>query len=361
MNSRERLTRCFFGLETDRPAVYVRSGYPSNDCTYDDLKQYMATNSDLKKIVNGRIEKDYPVKTQSEYYSKDYVREITTLDTPMGELSCSRYISLNGNSSMSETHLIKTREDAEKYLSLPIPEMEGDISFIADAVREMGERGIVDVSLGINPAGSVAQLIGSENFAIMTLTDRDIIHALCERQLEIIMNTAKFLIGNKIGPFFSMSGEELIVPPLHGVKDFYDFNVRYDKPIIDLVHEAGGRMHIHCHGSVGKVLDGFLEMGTDVLHPFEAPPMGDITASEAKRRVRGKICIEGNIQIAHMYEHTPEQIREETEELIRDAYDDHRGLIVCPTASAYIYGKGGECLKQFKSMVETVINMTPNT
>lgn len=357
MNSRERLTRCYFGLETDRPAVYVRTNYPENDCTYDALKKYMGTYSDLKKTLDCRIfEKQYPVITHSEYYSEDYERVITSIDTPMGALSYSFFRGLHGKSSMHETYLIKTREDAEKYLSLPFPILEGDTAFISDAVMEMGDRGIVDASLGANPAGSVAELIGSENFAIMSLTDRDIIHTLCERQMNIMLNTARFLIGNKIGPFFSMSGEEYIVPPLHGAKDFYDFNVKYDKPVIDLIHEAGGRMHIHCHGSISKVLDGFLEMGTDVLHPFEAPPMGDITASEAKRRVRGKICIEGNIQISDMYEHSGEQIRAETEELIRTAFDDHKGLIVCPTASTYIFGKGRECLDQFKAMVETVMN-----
>ncbi len=101
-----------------------------------------------------------------------------------------------------------------------------------------------------------------------------------------------------------MAGEEYLVPPLHGPTDFCDFNVRYDKPIIDLIHDAGGRVHIHCHGSVKRVMAGFLDMEVDVLHPFEAPPMGDITPAEAKEVIRGRVCYEGNIQIHHMYEHS---------------------------------------------------------
>ena len=100
-------------------------------------------------------------------------------------------------------------------------------------------------------------------------------------------------------------------------------------------------------------------MGADVLHPFEAPPMGDITAAEAKAQARGKLCLEGNIQIAAMYEHRPEAIRAETKALIRDAFDDRRGLIVCPTASPYIRGAGGQCLEQFKAMIDTVVNWKP--
>jgi hypothetical protein len=74
-----------------------------------------------------------------------------------------------------------------------------------------------------------------------------------------------------------MDGQERVAPPLHGPLDFHDFNARYDKPIIDLIHEIGGRMHVHCHGSIKRVLNYFVDMQVDVLHPFEAPPMGDIT------------------------------------------------------------------------------------
>ena len=125
--------------------------------------------------------------------------------------------------------------------------------------------------------------------------------------------------------------------------------------MIDLIHEAGGRVHCHCHGSIGKIFGDFVDMGIDVLHPFEAPPMGDITPAEAKAMARGKLCLEGNIQIADMYEHTPEQIREQTESLIRTAFDDQKGLIVAPTASPYIRGAGEKCFPQYRAMIDTVL------
>jgi hypothetical protein len=176
------------------------------------------------------------------------------------------------------------------------------------------------------------ELFGTEMFAILSITDRDTLHRLIERQMTIIQRRVKFLLGAGVGPRFSMLGEEYIVPPLHGPSDFADFNGRYDKPIIDLVHDAGGRMHIHSHGSIKAVFHGFIDMGVDVLHPFEPPPQGDILAREAKSLARGRMCLEGNIQIHRMYEATPEELRVETEQLIRDAFDDGKGLIVCPTA-----------------------------
>jgi uroporphyrinogen-III decarboxylase len=265
------------------------------------------------------------------------------------------FVSLKGQPGLEESFLLKDREDAEKYLSLPVPQVVGEVDAFFSAVEGVQDTGIVDTGLGINPAGFVARLFGSERFAMMTLTDRDIVHILCERQMQIIINRLKFLLDHGVGPYFSMEGEEYIVPPLHGPRDFHDFNTKYDKPIIDLIHDARGRIHVHSHGSVKKVMQEFVDMDVDVLHPFEPPPMGDITPAQAKAVARGKMCLEGNIQINRMYEATPEEIRDETAALIEAAFDDHLGLIVCPTASPYIRGAGQKCFPQYKAMIDTVL------
>ena len=356
MNSRERLRRCYFHEELDRPGVYSRTGFPSQDPTYDKLKSYLQKYTELKQGWDSNsIESSYPVEFHTEPFSEDFEQHIDILHTPKGDLQSSLLISLKGQPGLAETYFIKTREDAEKYLSLPLPGVRGDVSSFFQADKEIGERGIVEVSVGFNPGGFVAELFGSETFALMSVTDRDVIHALCQRRMKIIMNRLNFLLAREVGPYFSMLGEEYIVPPLHGPKDFYNFNVKYDKPIVDLIHDAGGRIHIHCHGSIKRVFQGFVDLGADVLHPFEAPPMGDITPKEAKELARGKLCLEGNIQISSMYENTPEEIRQETEELIEATFDDSRGLIISPTASPYIRGQGERCFAQYKAMIDTVL------
>jgi hypothetical protein len=355
MTRRERLRRCYFHEELDRPGVYCRTGFPQDDPTYDQLKDYLAAHSELKHgWPTGRVQAPYPARTRTKPHSQDYERLFTVLHTPAGYLQSSRLVSLKGQPGMDETHLLKTRQDAEKYLSLPMPELHGEPDDFFAANRQMGERGIVHASLGFNPGGFAAELFGSEAFALMTATDRDVVHALCERQMRIILRRVEYLLARGVGPFWSILGQEYIVPPMHGPADFNDFNVRYDKPILDLIHGAGGRVHVHCHGSIRKVMDGFVEMGADVLHPFEAPPMGDITPAQAKQAARGRICLEGNIQIADMYELTPDEIRSQVEALIATCFDDRRGLIVCPTASPYLRGQGEACLEQFRAMVEAV-------
>ena len=360
MNRRERLRRCYFNEELDRPGVYSRTLFPADDPSYDKLKAYLREHSELKYNWDStQVESDYPVDISTEPYSEELERHTKTFHTPKGDLQFSELVRLKGHCdrepNMHESYLLKNREDAEKYLSLPLPEVGGDVSSFFKAREQVGDSGIVDVDLGTNPGGFAAGLFGSENFAIMSITDRYIIHALCERRMTIIINRLKFLLSEGVDPFFSTLGEEMIVPPLHGPADFYDFNAKYDKPIIDLIHNAGGRVHIHCHASIKKVFQGFIEMGTDVLHPFEAPPRGDISPREAKELACDKLCLEGNIQIDRMYNATPQQIREETQLLIQTVFDDHKGLIVSPTASPYIYGRGEDCFAQYKAMIDTVL------
>jgi hypothetical protein len=355
LTRRERLRRAFEYAPMDRPAIYVRTSYPPGDPSYDRLKAYLEETTARKaRFTAGRFLSPLPLEERMEPYSEEYDRKIMTLHTPKKDLVRTVFMGKGGRPPMVEKHFLEDEEDAEAYLSLPerVPQGEADDFFRMD--REVADAGIVDVALGLNPGGFVSELFGSEEFAVMSIDERDLLHELMERRTREILHMIDHGVTHGIGPFWSMEGEEYIVPPLHGREDFEDFNHRYDKRIIDRLQAAGHRMHIHCHGSVKEVIDLFVEMGAAVLHPFEAPPSGDITAAEAKAAARGKMTLEGNIQIHDMYDHAPEDIREQTEALIRDCFDDGTGLIVCPSASPYIPGGGERCFPQFEAMVETV-------
>ncbi|MFW6189719.1 MAG: uroporphyrinogen decarboxylase family protein [Planctomycetota bacterium] len=358
MTRRERLRRAYFHRPMDRPAVYNRTNYPPDDPSYDRLKAYLAQHAELKRIWPAMREAEpWPTETRTEPISQDWQRRVKVLHTPDGDLTSSRRVSLTGQPGLDEIWFVETRQDAEKVLSVPDPVLSDDVDGFFTAEEKVGEAGIAQAALGMNPAGFVAgRLCGSENFALLSATDRDVLHALCERRTALLRDRLEFLLARGVGPYFGFAGHEFITPPLHGPRDFEDFNVRYDQQLFDLIHEAGGRVHVHCHGSVKDVMDGFRRAGADVLHPFEAPPCGDIEPAEAKRAARGAICLEGNIQIADMYQSTPEQIRRQVRGLIEDCFDDRRGLIVSPTASPYIRGAGQSCFPQYRAMVEAVRN-----
>jgi hypothetical protein len=291
-----------------------------------------------------------------EDFNKDYSRHVLTIDTPKGEL---RKVVMNGlkkQPNYTAEHFIKTPDDAEKYLSMPDDIFDFNPEHFFEMDRKIGDRGIVVMELGNNPAGTVVELLGSETFAFWSIEHRDILHELMEREKKQLMKTVETLQNYKVGPYFAMLGQEYITPPLHGRNDFFDFNVKYDKHISDLIHNGGGYVHIHCHGQIKKMLDAFIEIGADVLHPIEAPTMGDVTIKEAKDALRGKICIEGNIQIGDMYESNPDEIRKMVTEVIDVAFDDSRDLIICPTASPYVPEMSRKAFDNYTALIDTILS-----
>ena len=356
LTRRERLERAYTHQEMDQPGVYVRTSFPREDPTYDALKAYLARHSELKGHwgSNG-VQEPYATETFTEPISATTERRVTVLHTPAGDLRWSLQANLDLREEVDDEPMIKSIQDARTYLSLPAPKMRGDASRFFQMRQELGDTGLPEVGLGLNPAGRVAWMCGSENFALFSATDRDVIHELCRREMEVLLARVRHVLAQGAGPYWGTLGQEYIVPPLHGPRDYQDFNVRYDKPVFDLIHEAGGRIHVHCHGRVKAVFQHFLEEGIDVLHPIEPPPMGDITAGQAKAMAGRRMTLEGNIQIADMYEKSPGDIRRHTESLIADAFADRQGLIVCPTASPYMRGKGMECFPRFKAMIDAVL------
>lgn len=318
MKSSERLRRFYFHQEMDRPAAVIRWWGFRDDPSLTDLSRLMREQADW-------VEPWFP-----DLFGRD-----------------------------RKTYPLKGMEDAERYLAQPLPEIGGDVSGFFRLRQEVGDRGIVLVALGCNPAGQVASFFGSEKFAILSVDARDLLHRLMQREQEIKKRIVRFLVGQGVGPYFAIDGQEMITPPLHGRDDFYDFNVRYDRPLADLIHAANGRLNVHCHGSLKAVLDGFIDLGADVLHPFEAAPMGDVTPAGVKQALRGRVALEGNIQIADFYEKTPGDIRAQVQALIRDCFDDRRGLAVTATASPFMTGRGHDCFPQYLALVEAVTAYPP--
>jgi len=111
----------------------------------------------------------------------------------------------------------------------------------------------------------------------------------------------EYLLARGVRGVYGFSGEEYAAPPLLSPRDFHEFATQPEREILDLIHCHGCLVHVHCHGPMDAILEDFVEMGADCLHPIEAPPLGDMPLAEAKRRIGGQVCLEGNIQIGDIY------------------------------------------------------------
>ncbi|MGB9596102.1 MAG: uroporphyrinogen decarboxylase family protein, partial [Candidatus Poribacteria bacterium] len=305
MSGRERLLRVFRQQETDRMPIWLwgvdpmfKSGRPSWEPLYELVEKY---ELDIMRSWAPRPKNPPsnpappPERSQSEY--SDMWEYKFVIKTPKGNLTQIYLAPKDGSPGYVKKDYIKTAEDAEKWLSLPhnIVEPDLDIDSYFDLLEKTGDRTIIMVGIG-EAMYSIEALMGSETFGFFLMDHRDLLHEMISRAYENIENFVKYCLKHNIGDYFGWVGPELCIPPLASPKDFREFVFKYDKPIIDLIHDAGKLVWVHCHGDMKPVLLDFVEMGVDCLNPIEPPPVGGLTLAEAKKLVNGRMTLDGGVE-----------------------------------------------------------------
>ncbi|MFW6154652.1 MAG: uroporphyrinogen decarboxylase family protein [Planctomycetota bacterium] len=369
MTSRERLVALLRGEPTDRIGVHVMGVRPWTDWwmagrhpSYGPVIRAVAAKADLPAAIgfetgffDSAAEIDRTRSVEPVPGHTGVAHRITRVRTPDGALRQVYAVDTANPLPMPVEHFIKTPADLDRFLALPYVPVRPDIEPIVALDRRIGDRGIVMVGLGSDPIGQVHQLLGSERMAIWACEHRDGIHRLLaemlRRKLDVVEAFAATGLARQLPVCFMHTGAEAAVPPLHGPADFRDFVTRYDTPLHEAIHAIGGFVRVHCHGSVGKVLDDFVAMGVDMLHPVEAPPMGDITLPDAKRRAAGRMTLEGNLQIAHFYEDPPDAFAAVVEQTIAEGAPGGR-FCLTPTASPYTVELSDRAATNYLTMID---------
>jgi uroporphyrinogen-III decarboxylase len=299
-------------------------------------------------LLSGTTEAHYSTETIPGDEWNDVIR---TLHTPAGELTARFKSSNRGLPGLEIEHFVKSLDDLECIASIPYEPVQVDPAGFFESDGSLGDDGVVMCSVA-NPLYTFAMLMGSELLAIWSIEERDMIvewiYTLTERTCDILGQQ----LAAGIGPAYCMLGEEYITPPLHSAKDFREFCVEPEKEISRRIHDAGCILHTHCHGPLDAILEDFVELGSDVLHPVEAPPLGNVTIEDAKRRIGGQICIEGNIQIGDIYSAPTQHIVDEVKRNI-DAAAPGGGYVLAPTASPHTQVLTDQTVKNYVAMVET--------
>ncbi|MBN1347420.1 MAG: hypothetical protein JXQ73_32320 [Phycisphaerae bacterium] len=345
MTSRERLMTAYRGGRPDRVPIRIWGVVPEKIPPHPSFQPIcdLSARTDLvgdwepkNSGVFGTASEAVSVKTFERACEVQGHKEVVTVvKTPAGELRSVYYQPLEpGLPGYQKEYLISSAEDAKRYLSMPYVPPAIDCSDFAAADAAMGDRGVVMAPLGPEPMYHMNALIGSELWAIWLIEERELLHELVRKTFVSTRDFLKQQLAAGVGPLFGYVGPELCIPPLASPRDCRDFVVAYDKPLIDLIHEAGGTCWMHCHGKMGPVIEMFAEMGVDALNPIEPPPMGDIALAEAKARVGGRMALEGNVEQGEFYRVTPEKM----DELVRAAIHQGApggGFILCPTSSPW--------------------------
>lgn len=255
----------------------------------------------------------------------------TTLRGPGGSLtSVSQGIA--GTWAFESTRrFLSSADDVRLYLSWPFASPAAEGASFAALDAEVGGRGVVTWRIP-DALGVVGHSFEPEPFALCSVEAPGIILRLLDVIAARIYAYVEAVLREGARPIVIIGGPEFATPPLLSPRTFDDYVVRFDQPLIDLLHRCGCKVIVHCHGRLDSVLERFVQMGVDALHPFEAPPMGDITPAEAKRRVGRRMCLVGNLQIGDMMTMAPSEIKRQARQLRQSVPD---GLIVTTTATPY--------------------------
>lgn len=365
MTERERMLAAFRREEPDHFPIHVRgvrawderwceSRHESYRPIIEAVREHGAYELGTG-LGGGELLTSHPIDTSVESEDAgDWIIHRTTIETPGGQLTCARKSSTRGLPGLQTEYFVKTLDDLDAMLSIPYEPVRPNMSQFAELDAEIGDRGIVMCALPV-PIYRLALLTGSDRLAIWSITDRDRILAAVDVLLERTLDMLEWAIEQGVGPIFATAGEEFMTPPLAGPADFDEFVVKPGIPVRDRLREAGMLRHVHCHGPLNAILERFVALGADCLHPVEGPPLGDVTFEDAKRRIGDRVCLEGNIQIGDLYHDPTDELVEKVKRTI-DAGAPGGGFILCPTASPHTAELTPLTVRNYLAMIETAID-----
>jgi len=107
---------------------------------------------------------------------------------------------------------------------------------------------------------------------------RELALKLCTTEIDAIKISSPFAGAGFISPAF-----------------YARFVLPFERQIIAAIKSQGVHAYLHTCGAIGDRLEMMLTSGTSGLECLDPPPLGNVELAEAKRLVRGKCFIKGNI------------------------------------------------------------------
>lgn len=343
LSSRERLLRVFRQQSTDRMPIRlwgVDPMFPSTRSSWEPLYElvekyeldimrwwYPGKSRNVDKFHDPAIHLQTSMESglfsslveelRKESNKPDMWEYETVIKTPAGNLTQIYYQPKDGSPGYVRKYCIEDINDAEKWLSIPHPTAKPtvEVDSYFELQRKTGDRAIIMVMIP-EAMYSVHALMGSKAFSFWLKEKRSLLHKMIDRSYKKIENLVKHLLSHGVGDCYGWVGPEVCIPPLASPKDFREFVFNYDKRIIDLIHDAGKLVWIHCHGDMKPVLLDFMRMEVDCLNPIEPPPVGSLTLTEIKKIVNGEMTLDGGVPNSSFELLEPEGMEELVEKTV---------------------------------------------
>lgn len=206
----------------------------------------------------------------------------------------------------------KSADDVRNLLAIPWESPEVDATPFIERKDQIGEDGLVGVGM-TNPGGIAARFLSPQDYSLLWMDDRATFMELCEVAAERCNWWVEECCREGVDCFRIIGGE--FASTQLGPEGFRETMLRFDRPLVDLMHRYGALAHYHNHGPMGQYLEMIAEIGVDSLDPLEGPPWGDTTLAECKQRIGDRVCLLGNLDDMEVIQkvdgETIEQLAEE--------------------------------------------------
>lgn len=247
------------------------------------------------------------ITDQHEHRDGNRTHRTVTLHTPKGDLT-GRFMEEDGLfTTWTTEHFAKDLDDLDRWLSIPYEPTPVDVTQIAAERERLGERALMLVDVA-DPICIMAELFEFGEFLVHAMTNPDAIRRAMDVLIERQLARLKEALDGGAGPAWRLVGPEYGSAPYMPPEMFRTFVAEYDRRIIDLIHQYGGYVRVHCHGRISDLLPIFVEMGADATDPVEAPPSGDVDLAEAKRIAPKSLALFGNLQLRDLEYCDPDDI-----------------------------------------------------
>ena len=215
-------------------------------------------------------------------------------------------------------HLCKTIDDAIALTEADYTNAACETASLFTNLEQLGNRGLPWVTIP-SPIMTVCRLFDPQDFLLYSVLHMAEIEKLMEIAYYRTRETLVKLLDMGAGRIIRFGGAEHATPPMMSPDDFDRLVVAYDKPLMDICHDRGRMVAVHCHGNIRHAVKRFMEMGVDQIDPVEAMPWGDISLEEIRDITKTQITLTGNIQFSEICNSTPEQIKSRVHSIINTA------------------------------------------
>ena len=196
-------------------------------------------------------------------------------------------------------HLLKDEDDLRAWLALPESGDIGapDFSHFAEAEARLGDTGIVMIDIA-DALCHVAGLFSMEDYTVVALTEQALFHRALEKVQEKLLRQVEAVARGWPGRLWRVCGPEYAAPPYLPPRLYEEYVVKYDRPLVDIIHRHGGYARLHQHGRCRDVLDMTVQTGCMGLDPIEPPPQGDVSLEYVRQRHGEQLVLFGNLELS---------------------------------------------------------------